>query len=243
MILKVGNGEGGTGEPIGISGLCGRDYYTYTVSNSGDQTKRGGRRFFISCEACPSQLRGFLLGYPVCWQRRLKGEGNGNTPSVKRRSRPFGLTDTMAVLCCENADVALIQEPWIYCSQIWGSVSLGKTYFLLYPRGIQGPPSMQGITLMLNLCWSSVTRTQQWWETDTNGGSGKIITACTVYILQDWWAKAYQGSEECNDLLQKQEKVSLHRMRYTDTSYSMGSRSLNPWGGSLPTTSIHNFCE
>jgi hypothetical protein len=64
--------------------------------------------------------------------------------------------------CCENADAAIIHEPWIYGCQIKGSVSSEETSFLLHPREMQGPVFMSGLTLMFHLCWSSVTGIQQW---------------------------------------------------------------------------------
>jgi hypothetical protein len=48
----------------------------------------------------------------------------------------------MAVLCQQlaegMADVALIQEPWIYKGQIRGLTNLEEQWFLLHPRAMQG---------------------------------------------------------------------------------------------------------
>jgi hypothetical protein len=45
----------------------------------------GWQGLSLSCEACSRQSRGFLVGYPISWERR-KGQGDGNTPSMNRGS-------------------------------------------------------------------------------------------------------------------------------------------------------------
>jgi hypothetical protein len=76
--------------------------------------------------------------------------------------------------CCEHADAAIIQEPWIYGGQIRGSVSSEETSFVtskenakscIYVRNnINVPP-------LLELCYRNtamVRNTYKWREWEDN---------------------------------------------------------------------------
>jgi hypothetical protein len=100
---------------------------------------------------------------------RIEAGGDGNRPSFHPGER-VGDPNSMklaqinlhhskavtAVLRQQLADVALIQEPWLYRGKTRGLTNSGGTIFSVAPEGMQGPVFIPGTRLMPYRCWSSV---------------------------------------------------------------------------------------